>query len=100
MNNLRTILTILLGLIALTGAVYGFFTYVTPIDTHNALAAKVEYMGTQDQIRWVQQQVWAMQKHYDCFSYDECMHLLPAGAKDQYKYLEEELVRLKEELSR
>ena len=98
MDKVKTYIAIILGVIALGGTVYSALVFFTPISQHEALASRVFKGELQNQIRWIQQQIWALQKHYGCFSFEGCMNVLPDSVKGQYLYLEQELARLREEL--
>ncbi len=98
MTNFRTILLVLATLITLTGAVYGFITYVTPLTEHEALAAEVVQDRIANHIYRIQQQIWAIQNQFGCYSDTKCFQILPPEVKNNYRYLTQELVRLRNKL--
>jgi len=98
MTNFRAALLVLVTLITLTGAVYGFITYVTPLTEHEALAAEVRQDRVSNHMYRIQKQIWAIQTQFGCYSDTACFQTLPSEVKDNYRYLTQELENLRNKL--
>lgn len=98
MDKIKTYIAVVLGIFALSGSIYGAVTYYTPLSQHEALASKVSRGDVQDQIRWIQQQIWSIQQNFHCYEYSKCMDILPDTVKGQYRFLDLELKDLRREL--
>jgi hypothetical protein len=107
MNTLRAVLAIAGSYIVLITATLGAIYFFTPMKVHlelkhdfEALAMDVKQDRIANRIWRVQQQIWAIQNNFGCYTHDACFQLLPEEVKGNYKWLIQELERLQRELKK